>query len=231
MAPSGRAAMILGAKTEKTAFTIHKTIYDFDKLRDDDHTFRFKYDLKINEDSIDTVYIVDESSMISDFTNEQEFIGFGSGRLLKDIVDHISFSYKPDTKIIFTAEIEDYDGEVHHIKCKIILDFLKSRHRSLTQDQQQALYVDYKQRHAGLNPDSAEFKEALRNDKYFNALQVKYDYAITCHKAQGGEWENVFVILMLTCAPSHVIILDGHIPPLHVLKQHFMQFHQRKLIR
>ncbi len=380
MAPTGRAAMVLGAKTEKTAYTIHKTIYDFDNLKDDDHTFRFKYDLKINEDSIDTVYIIDESSMISDYVNQGEFIGFGSGRLLKDIVDHISFPYRPDSKIIFIgdhaqlpppdnmnispaldsmyllnnyklkvdefemkevqrqlldseiisvatalrkslesnrfeyfevpggkdiftlnseefkqayfeisdhkslthqvvvthanaqakdynteirkeifpgkediqpgdilintknnynyaveiyngqfikvievsdepeptktitwkkkdgkttnvklnfikiiAEIEDYDGEIHPIQCMIINDFLKSRHRSLTQDQQQALYVDFKQRHPGLSADSTEFKEILRSDEYFNALQVKYGYAITCHKAQGGEWENVFV--------------------------------------
>jgi hypothetical protein len=40
---------------------------------------------------------------------------------------------------------------------------------------------------------SDEFKEALKNDPYFNALRVKFGYAITCHKSQGGEWKNVFV--------------------------------------
>ena len=33
----------------------------------------------------------------------------------------------------------------------------------------------------------------MKNDPYFNALQVKFSYAITCHKAQGGQWRNVFI--------------------------------------
>ncbi|MDE6309783.1 MAG: ATP-binding domain-containing protein, partial [Muribaculaceae bacterium] len=36
-------------------------------------------------------------------------------------------------------------------------------------------------------------RQILRSDPYFNALQVKYAYAVTCHKAQGGQWPNVFV--------------------------------------
>ena len=35
--------------------------------------------------------------------------------------------------------------------------------------------------------------EAVRNNPYYNALQVKYGYAVTCHKAQGGQWKNVFI--------------------------------------
>ena len=35
--------------------------------------------------------------------------------------------------------------------------------------------------------------KALRQDPYYNALQIKYAYAVTCHKAQGGQWERVFV--------------------------------------
>jgi exodeoxyribonuclease-5 len=35
----------------------------------------------------------------------------------------------------------------------------------------------------------------IKNNEYFNALQVKYGYAVTCHKAQGGEWKNVFIDL------------------------------------
>jgi hypothetical protein len=44
-----------------------------------------------------------------------------------------------------------------------------------------------------LKPKSAAFKDALRKDRYFNALRVKYGYAVTCHKAQGGEWEAAIV--------------------------------------
>jgi len=34
---------------------------------------------------------------------------------------------------------------------------------------------------------------AVKNNPFFNALQVKYSYAITCHKSQGGQWKNVFI--------------------------------------
>lgn len=59
--------------------------------------------------------------------------------------------------------------------------------------QQRALLVDFCQRHRNLRPRMAEFQLALLDDPYFNALQVKYGYALTCHKAQGGEWDTVVV--------------------------------------
>jgi hypothetical protein len=58
----------------------------------------------------------------------------------------------------------------------------------------QALYVDFKNRHKDLKPGSEEFKEAIVTDDYFNCLLVKYGYAVTCHKSQGGEWSNVFTV-------------------------------------
>jgi len=94
-------------------------------------------------------------------------------------------------------DVKDVKGQVHQIKCKIIDNFLKSKSPRLTQNEQQALYVDFKNRHKGLRPRTKEFTETLKADKYFNALQVKYGYAITCHKAQGGEWKNVFVNLQV----------------------------------
>lgn len=92
-----------------------------------------------------------------------------------------------------TIEATDVKGQSHEIKCKIIDNFLKGNSPRLTQDEQQALYVDFKNRNSQLRPGTQEFKAALKADKYFNALQVKYGYAITCHKAQGGEWKNAFV--------------------------------------
>ncbi|WP_192499371.1 ATP-binding domain-containing protein [Skermanella pratensis] len=49
-------------------------------------------------------------------------------------------------------------------------------------------------RHEHLRKDRKRFQEVLRADPYFNALRVKFGYAVTCHKAQGGEWEHVFVV-------------------------------------
>lgn len=61
-------------------------------------------------------------------------------------------------------------------------------------DEMRALYIDFKIRHPNLKPRTEEFKEAIVNDPYFHCLKIKYGYAVTCHKAQGGEWENVFTV-------------------------------------
>ena len=61
---------------------------------------------------------------------------------------------------------------------------------------------------AGLNEDYSEIKskakryKAIREDPYYNALQLKYAYAITGHKSQGGQWKCVFIDNMLWNAPS-----------------------------
>lgn len=63
----------------------------------------------------------------------------------------------------------------------------------LKPEEQRALYVDFRNRHPKLKKGTEEFKEAIVNDKYFNCILLKYGYAVTCHKAQGGEWSNAFV--------------------------------------
>lgn len=63
----------------------------------------------------------------------------------------------------------------------------------LKPEEQRALYVDFKKRHPKLKKGTEEFKQAIINDKYFNCILLKYGYAVTCHKAQGGEWESAFV--------------------------------------
>lgn len=75
----------------------------------------------------------------------------------------------------------------------IIEDLLFGKDRDLTRNQIVALYVDFIQRHKHLKRKSAEFIEALSKDEFFNALRVKFCHAITCHKAQGSEWQLVFV--------------------------------------
>ena len=78
-------------------------------------------------------------------------------------------------------------------RCKIIDDLLDSVMPNLTYDQMKALYVNFCMRHPKMKRTSEEFKELLKHDPYFTALRVKYGYAITGHKSQGGEWNTVFV--------------------------------------
>jgi hypothetical protein len=77
--------------------------------------------------------------------------------------------------------------------CMTIENILYSEKANLSSDEHKALYVDFCIRHPYLKPNTKEFKDTLKNDPYFNALRVKFGYAITCHKAQGSEWDNVFV--------------------------------------
>ena len=89
-----------------------------------------------------------------------------------------------------TLSFPDYDGV--SIDAKVCLDTLESESASLSYEQQNALYQ-------GVSADYADRGSrrrvwmAVREDKYFNALQLKYAQAITCHKSQGGQWDCVFV--------------------------------------
>lgn len=84
----------------------------------------------------------------------------------------------------------DYDDE--ELSVKVCLDALSSEAPALTYEQQNALYQ-------GVNADYEHIKskkkryDAVKEDPYFNALQIKYAYALTCHKAQGGQWKCVFI--------------------------------------
>ncbi len=78
------------------------------------------------------------------------------------------------------------------LSVKIIDSLLNSKRRELSTYEKKALYVNFIVR-SGLKPKGPGFSKALKADPYFNALQVKYGYAITGHKSQGGEWENAFV--------------------------------------
>jgi len=63
----------------------------------------------------------------------------------------------------------------------------------LKPEEQQALYIDFKNRNPKLKPKTNQFKEAIKTDSFFNCIILKYGYAITCHKSQGGEWDSTFV--------------------------------------
>lgn len=391
-APTGKASKVIAKKTQSTAYTIHKTIYslkDIVEYRDNDldgsETYKFYAQLTINETPLDTVFIVDESSMISDIYNEDEFFRFGSGHLLRDFFKFVNFdcnnhrrkiifigddaqlppigmnfspaldenylyreygvksntcelievvrqksdsgvvnnsiklreSLKRNTfnklvvgfgypdleKVLYEDLLNRYldscgnkiNGEsiviahsnadvaaynhlirknffpgadkiicgdkvmaasnsnaygffisngdfglvkgvfdnVEHRKvtlrrkskesekieevtitlvfrtilvgfknlegipkffeAKIIENLLYSEYPRLSPDESKALYLDFCIRHPELKSGDLDFKETLKSDPYFNALRLKFGYAITCHKAQGSEWNHVFV--------------------------------------
>jgi len=391
-APTGKASKVIAVKTQSPAYTIHKSIYSFDDLaeyRDDDaegtETYKFYAKLAVNSLSADTVFIVDEASMISDVYQEAEFLRFGTGYLLADFLkfvnlDHNDHSKKvifigddaqlppvgmnfspaldagylyrehnarsvgfelsevvrqksesgvianaiplrkalqdksfnqlivdfghPDVRKVEHADLmerylescggkingesiviahsnsdvadynrrirehffpgstkvaqgdkvmsvanrnangifisngdfglirqvlsepekrsvtlkrrnpgsgeleeipvslefrdvvagfKDINGASHFFTAKIVEDLLYNKEAALSSDQNKALYLDFCIRNPLLKRNSPEFKHALKADSYFNALRLKFGYAITCHKAQGSEWNSVFV--------------------------------------
>lgn len=379
MAPTGRAAKVINQKTGFEATTIHKGIYSFDELQEietegekGDISFMYYYKLRNNPDVHNSILIIDEASMVSDNQSQGEFFRFGSGYLLKDLIQYSQISFpNATTKIIFIGDpaqlppigmnfspaldknylfesyklkvvvtemkevkrqdvnndilssatkirkcltsgfFNDFDlrengKDIFNPKFEDFLETYKSqkgtkviisyknktaldlnqtirrdrfgadlpiqlsdhiivggnnyRHgimngefgivsntepttitreikfykktggtafvlltwRSiellmpdkngqsktvkgymlenylngdnyLKPEEQQALYVDFKNRYPKLKPKTEEFKEAITTDSYFNCILLKYGYAVTCHKAQGGEWDTTFV--------------------------------------
>lgn len=100
-----------------------------------------------------------------------------------------------DVNLIFreiTVAYRLMNGDIQ-TNCLILENLLNLPNRELSPLEIRALYVDFLIRNPQAKTNKELKKELLKKDPYFNALQVKYGYAITCHKAQGGEWKNVLV--------------------------------------
>ncbi len=90
-----------------------------------------------------------------------------------------------------TLSLVDYPDDPE-FDTLILLDTLYSPTPSLTQEQNQHLYESVTNDYQWVK-SARERKKMVREDKYMNALQVKFAYALTCHKAQGGQWDAVFI--------------------------------------
>ncbi|MBR1889115.1 MAG: AAA family ATPase [Alloprevotella sp.] len=100
---------------------------------------------------------------------------------------HVEHGFRfADVELRFT----DYDD--YEIGCRVLLDTLTSESPALTAEQSERLYqqvyADYSFLHS-----KKKINEQVRQDPYYNALQIKFAYTVTCHKAQGGQWERVFI--------------------------------------
>ena len=104
---------------------------------------------------------------------------------IKETIERYGFRFAKAS-----VQLTDYPEE-KELDVILLLETLTSENPAITYEQYQQLYkevaLDYKGE-KGLN-------KKIKENKYFNALQIKFAYAITCHKSQGGQWENVFVDL------------------------------------
>lgn len=363
MASTGRAAKVLAEKTLESASTIHSKIYKLDAVEEDEEIRKISFSLKVNNDSFETVYIIDEASMIPDKPSMSGLLNYGDGRLLAHIFsfiqgrkiifigdpaqlppvknkfsaalheDYIRLQFKvtvmsaeltkvwrqdADSGILFNASkmrfpelvnpagiriiasgftdiklcyqqsdlVRNYvslvdkngfddaiilsfgnksvlkfnqmvrqylfpgqstvvagdwlmvvfnsykhnlangqhvrvidvtpgfekranatfrdvtleikeRGDKKLVNCKLIEELLHTPDSSLNLETENELMKDFaiRMRKSGIKPKSEEYKNMFLTDPYLNAVRVKFGYAITGHKAQGGEWNNVMLQL------------------------------------
>lgn len=91
-------------------------------------------------------------------------------------------------------QLVDYDD--YEIECKVMLDTVASESPSLTREESSRLFYAVEADYADIRSKAKRYKEIM-NSPYYNAVQIKFAYAVTCHKAQGGQWSAVFIDRML----------------------------------
>ena len=89
-----------------------------------------------------------------------------------------------------TMQFPDYDN--FELTAIVNLDSMTTEAPALTREQQEQLYNAVLEDYADI-PHMADRIKKLKTDRYYNALQVKFAYAVTCHKAQGGQWAHIYL--------------------------------------
>lgn len=107
-------------------------------------------------------------------------------RKIKHFEEMYGFRFA-DVELSFT----DYQDQPN-IEAKILLDTLNSNSASLTEEENKRLFAAIEEDYMDI-PNRRERYKEMRKNPWFNALQVKFAYALTCHKTQGGQWSSVFI--------------------------------------
>ena len=97
------------------------------------------------------------------------------------------YGFRFEDAVLSFPDYDDLEMDV-----TLLLDTLHSEAPSLTREESDKLFNNVMEDYEGI-PSKKEKMKKLRENPYFNALQVKYAYAVTCHKAQGGQWKNIFI--------------------------------------
>lgn len=128
------------------------------------------------------------------FLIDEEEEGAGAGFIANGDIAEVRRIRKYEERYGFhfadmLLKFPDYDLE---IDSKVMLDVLHLDTPALPSDKNKELYQNVLADYLDIKTRRKQF-EAVRSDPYFNALQIKFAYAVTCHKAQGGQWERVFI--------------------------------------
>lgn len=134
-----------------------------------------------------------------------EFIANGEGAIVEEIISTQEFASMKFADVILS--FPDHDGL--RIEAKVNLTSLMTEGATLSQNDLNRLALAAMDNGIVSSHElSDDIKiKALRTDPYYNALQVKYGYAVTCHKAQGGQWDCVFIDLGFVCEEMNLLDL------------------------
>ena len=131
------------------------------------------------------------------FTEREEdckidFVANGdTARLMRIRRYHDLYGFRFADAVLRFADYDDYE-----LDCKILLDTLTSEAPALTAEQNKSLFTAIEEDYSDVTNKRERYKK-IRDDSFYNAMQIKFGYAVTCHKAQGGQWSAVFVDKML----------------------------------
>ena len=137
----------------------------------------------------DKLMVVKNNYFWAEGNNTISFIANGDMaeiRKIKHFEEMYGFRFA-DVELSFT----DYP-DAHNIEAKILLDTLNSNSPSLTNEESQQLFTAIEEDYMDI-PNRRERYKEMKKNPWFNALQVKFAYALTCHKTQGGQWSSVFI--------------------------------------
>ena len=122
------------------------------------------------------------------FWRKDEFIANGDlcvVRRVRNVHEQHGFRFAE-----VTMTFPDYDD--YELTATVLLDTLTSEAPALTREQQGQLFLRVSEDYQNVRTKPERIKK-IKEDKYYNALQVKFAYAATCHKAQGGQWAHIYV--------------------------------------
>ena len=109
---------------------------------------------------------------------------------------------------IAESSAEARSGSENSVTSWLLVDNLLLGKRDSSPEDVQALWVDFRVRHSRIKSGTKEYWEAARNDPFLNAVDARYGYAVTCHKAQGGQWPKA--VVDLTSYTMEEKAQDGH---------------------
>ncbi len=136
----------------------------------------------------DLLMIVKNNYFWTEGTKEIPFLANGD-RAVVQRVRHVHELYGFRFAEV-TMTLPDYDD--YELTATVCLDTLTTEAPALTREQQEQLFDAVMSDYADI-PQKMERIKKLKGDRYYNALQVKFSYAVTCHKAQGGQWAHVYL--------------------------------------